>query len=306
MNLEQLRGFYAVAQEGSFTKAAEKLFLTQPAISLQVRALEKELGEQLFNRTGKSVRLTQAGEIFKIHVKSILDSLEDARNQVAELQGLQRGRLVIGCSDTITIYILAPILQAYNKRYPKVEIAIRNKTSLEVAELVLTNTVDFGIVTLPIKNPTLHSEVFLRCADVAICAPGHLLAEQEAVSLDELSQYPLLLLEPGSNSRLLLEKAFDLCDIPLSSAMDLGSIGVIKKLVSIGLGVSIVPEFALRTEEEGLVALPINELPQREIGVIRCRKSNYLPLAVKEFLSMFREGLRACVRSIDFPFYKHS
>jgi len=228
----------------------------------------------------------------KVHVKSVLDSLEYAKNQVAELQGLQRGRLVIGCSDTITIYILAPILQAYNKQYPKVEIAIRNKTSLEVAELVITNMVDFGIVTLPIENPKLHSEVFLRCADVAICSPGHPLAEQEAVSLAELSEYPLLLLEPGSNSRLLLEKAFDVHNISLSPAMDLGSIDVIKKLVSIGLGVSIVPEFALQTQEEELVALPINELPQREIGIIRCRKTNYLSIAVQKFLSMFREGLR--------------
>jgi len=291
MNFEQLRGFYAVAEEGSFTKAAKKLFLTQPAISLQVRALEEELEEQLFKRTGKSVYLTQAGEILKIHVKSIFDSLEDAKTQVSELQGLLRGRLVIGCSDTITIYILAPILQAYNKQYPKVEIAIRNKTSLEVAELVLTGMVDFGIVTLPIKNSQLHSEVLFRCADVAICSSEHPLAERESISLAELSQYPLLLLEPGSNSRSLLEKAFSACNVPLSPAMDLGSIDVIKKMVSISLGVSIVPEFALRSEEEGLVALTIDELPQREIGIIRSQKGNYLSRAVKEFLVMFKEGI---------------
>ena len=208
------------------------------------------------------------------------------------MQGLQRGRLIIGCSDTITIYILAPILQAYNKQYPKIEIAIRNKTSLEVAELVLTNMVDFGIVTLPIGNPRLHSEVLFRCADVAICAPGHPLAERESVSLVELSQYPLLLLEPGSNSRLLLEKAFGTYNIPLASAMDLGSIDVIKNMVSIGLGVSIIPEFALRAEEERLMSLPINELPQREIGIIRAQKGNYLSRAVQEFLAMFKQGLR--------------
>ena len=291
MNLEQLRGFYAVAAEGSFTKAAKKLFLTQPAISLQVRALEEEFGEQLFNRTGKSVCLTQAGEILKAHVKSIFDSLEDAKTQVSELQGLERGRLIIGCSDTITIYMLAPILQTYNQEYPRVEIAIRNKTSLEVSELVLTGMVDFGIVTLPIENPMLHSEVLFRCADVAICAPEHPLAEQESTSLSEMAQYPLLLLEPGSKSRLLLEQAFGVCNIPLSPAMDLGSIDVIKKLVSIGLGVSIVPEFALRADEEGLVAMPISELPQREIGIIRSQKRNYLSRAVQEFLVMFREGI---------------
>ena len=302
MNLEQLRGFYAVAQEGSFTKAAKKLFRTQPAISSQIKLLEDELGELLFQRIGKTVRLTQAGEILRRHVASIFDHLDIAQNQIQELHGLQRGRLVIGSSDTITIYILPQSLKSYRQKYPNIEIAIRNKTSLEVAELVLEGVVDFGIVTLPIEHEMLHVKVLCTYPDVAICPPGHPLANQKAVSLVDLSSYPLLLLEPGSNTRRCLEQVFAAHDIPLHSTMDLGSIDVIKQMVAIGLGVSIVPLYAVRadadaqqefrTPTEGLVVLHLKELPPRQIGVIRNRQSDYLSLAGKEFVSMFKRYIK--------------
>ncbi|MBC8232877.1 LysR family transcriptional regulator [bacterium] len=302
MNLEQLRGFYTVVQEGSFTKAAKKLFRTQPAISSQIKLLEDELGEPLFQRIGKTIRLTQAGEILQQHVVYIFDHLDIAQSQIQELHGLQRGRLVIGSSDTITIYILPQILKSYRQRYPNIEIAIRNKTSLEVAELVLEGVVDFGIVTLPIKHEMLDVEVLCDYPDVAICPIDHPLANQKVVSLANLSSYPLLLLEPGSNTRRFLEEVFAAHDIQLHSAMDLGSVDVIKQMVGIGLGVSIVPLYAVRadadaqlefrTPTEGLVVLPIKELPPRQIGVIRSRQSDYLSLAGKEFVSMFKQYIR--------------
>jgi DNA-binding transcriptional LysR family regulator len=294
MNLEQLRGFYTVAQECSFTKAAKKLFRTQPAISSQIKLLEDELGEPLFQRIGKTVRLTQAGEILRQHVVSIFDHLDIAQRQIQELHGLQRGRLVIGSSDTITIYILPEILKTYRQRYPNIEIAIRNKTSLEVAELVLEGVVDFGIVTLPIEHEMLHVEVLCAYPDVAICPPDHPLANQKMVSLIDLSSYPLLLLEPGSNTRRFLEQVFADYNVPLHSAMDLGSVDVIKQMVAIGLGVSIVPLYAVEagSDAEELVALPLKELPPRQIGVIRNRQSDYLSLAGKEFVSMFKRYIK--------------
>jgi DNA-binding transcriptional LysR family regulator len=252
--------------------------------------LEDELGEPLFQRIGKKVRLTQAGEILRQHVVSIFDHLDIAQRQIQELHGLQRGRLVIGSSDTITIYILPEILKTYRQRYPNIEIAIRNKTSLEVAELVLEGVVDFGIVTLPIEHEMLHVEVLCAYPDVAICPPDHPLANQKMVSLIDLSSYPLLLLEPGSNTRRFLEQVFADYNVPLHSAMDLGSVDVIKQMVAIGLGVSIVPLYAVEagSDAEELVALPLKELPPRQIGVIRNRQSDYLSLAGKEFVSIFK------------------
>ena len=301
MNLEQLRGFYTVAQEGSFTKAAKKLFRTQPAISSQIKLLEDELGEPLFQRIGKTVHLTQAGEILQKHVAYIFDHLDIAQRQIQELHGLQRGRLIIGSSDTITIYILPEILKSYRQRHPNIEIAIRNKTSLEVAELVLEGVVDFGIVTLPIEHDMLQVEVLCAYPDVAICPPDHPLANQGIVSLTKLSPYPLLLLESGSNTRRFLEQVFADYDVPLHSAMDLGSIDVIKQMVAIGLGVSIVPLYAVRadadaqpefrTPAEGLVVLPLKELPPRQIGVIRNRQSDYLSLAGKKFIEIAQKTL---------------
>jgi len=294
MNLEQLRGFYTVIQEGSFTKAAKKLFRTQPAISAQIKLLEDELGEPLFQRIGKTIRLTQAGEILQQHVAYIFEHLDIAQRQIQELHGLQRGRLIIGSSDTITIYILPPILKAYRQRYPNIEIAIRNKTSLEIVELVLEGLVDFGIVTLPIEHEMLDVEVLFEYPDMAICPSGHPLANQKVISLSELSSYPLLLLEPGSNTRRFLGQVFEAHEIKLHSAMDLGSIDAIKQMVGIGLGISIVPLYAVQkdADDEGLMALPIKELPKRQIGVIRNRQNDYLSLAGKEFVSMFKQYIK--------------
>ena len=155
MDLYQLRSFYEIVREQSFTRAADKLFLTQPAISLQIKALENELDEILLERNRRQLRLTPAGEILFAHAKAVLSRLEKARDDIAALKQVLRGRLAIGTSDTNCTYILPNVLAEFRARYPAVELDIRNRMSPEVSNLVLNDEVEFGIGDLAGQAPRL-------------------------------------------------------------------------------------------------------------------------------------------------------
>lgn len=290
MELNQLRGFYAVARERSFSKAASRLSLTQPAISLQIKALEDELGESLFERHHKAVRLTTAGEVLYQHVQSVLASLEEAQSEIAGLQQLLRGHVAVGTSDTICTYILPEMIRKFRAQYPEVRVDIRNNKSSQLMQMVLDNEVDFGLATLPLAHPQVSTDVVYCCKDILICPSGHPLSRKRRVSLAQISPYPLLIFPNGSTSRGLLEAAFRQADLPMQVAMNLSSVEIIKRFVEIDLGVSIVPYIAVTEEERAgrLAVIPIQGLPSREIGLIE-RKSKRRSAAATAFLRLLRD-----------------
>ena len=168
MDLDQLRGFFETAREKSFTRAAKKLFLTQPAVSLQVKALEEELGERLFERSGKQVILTEAGRLLLGKAEEIFEAVEAAREEVAALKELRVGRVSVGASDTNCAYVLPYSVTAFRGAYPGVEIRLMDRMSPGVAQLVLDGVVDFGLATLPVAEPRLESYPLFRsrrCGD---------------------------------------------------------------------------------------------------------------------------------------------
>jgi DNA-binding transcriptional LysR family regulator len=290
MELNQLRGFYALARERSFSKAASRLSLTQPAISLQIKALEAELGESLFERHRKAVRLTTAGEVLYQHVQSVLASLEEAKSEIAGLQQLLRGHVAVGTSDTICTYILPEMIRKFRSQYPAVRVDIRNNKSSRILQMVLDNEVDFGLATLPLAHPQVSTDVVYCCRDILICPWDHPLSRKRIVSLAQISAYPLLVFPAGSTTRGLLEAAFRQADLPMQVAMNLSSVESIKRFVEIDLGVSIVPHVAVTEEERAgrLAALPIRGLPPREIGLIE-RKSKRRSAAATAFLQLLRD-----------------
>ena len=148
---DSLIAFECAARHGSFTRAAEKLFLTQPAIRLQIQALETELQEMLLERNRRQIRLTPAGEILFLHARDIFARLEEAHSDIAALKSVLRGRLAIGTSDTNCTYILPGLLAEFRARHPEVELDIRNRMSPEVGNLVLNDEGEFGLATLPVK-----------------------------------------------------------------------------------------------------------------------------------------------------------
>ena len=285
MDLDRLKGFVETAREKSFTRAAEKLFLTQPAVSLQVKALEDELGEALFERRGRQILLTGAGRLLFARAEAILEMAEQIRQDMAALGELRAGRLSIGTSDTNCAYVLPPAVKAFRQAYPGIEIRLTDRMSPEVVRLVLEGAVDFGLATLPVTEPRVRTRPLFIREDVAVCGPTHRLAHAETVDLRALSDSAMLMLERGSTSRGLMDRMFSEAGLHPQVTMELGSIEVIKRFVEIGLGVAIVPEVAVREEVRSgrLTALRATGLPVRQVGMVR-REGGHLSRAATAFL----------------------
>lgn len=271
MDLDRLKGFVETAREKSFTRAAEKLFLTQPAVSLQVKALEDELGEDLFERRGKQILLTGAGRLLFARAEAILEMAAQIRQDMAALGELRVGRLSIGTSDTNCAYVLPPAVKAFRQAYPGIEIRLTDRMSPEVVRLVLEGAVDFGLATLPVTEPRVRTRPLFIREDVAVCGPAHPLTHAQTVDLRALSNCAMLMLERGSTSRGLMDRMFSEAGLHPQVTMELGSIEVIKRFVEIGLGVAIVPEVAVREEVRSgrLTALRVTGIPVRQVGMVR-------------------------------------
>ena len=286
MEFEQLRGFLETAREKSFTRAAEKLFRTQPAVSLQIKSLETELGQRLFERHGKRVTLTEAGRVLFNRAEQIFSLVDTIRSELSGLGELKTGRLSIGTSDTNCAYVLPPVVEAFRLAYPGVEIQLTDRMSPEVARLVVDGVVDFGIVTLPAGDTRLDTRPLFQRKDVVIAQPEHPLVARTRLSLSHVADEPLLALERGSTSRSLMDRMFLEAGLQPRIAMELGSIEVIKKFVAIGLGIAVVPEVSVRSEvAAGLLGeLTVRGVPSREVGVVT-RTGGHLSPSAETFLT---------------------
>lgn len=289
MDLDQIRGFLETAREKSFTKAAEKLFLTQPAVSLQVKALENELGTKLFERRGKQVLLTEAGRLLLERSEEVMDLISRVQQDIASLDELKTGRLSVATSDTNCAYILPPVVKAFREAYPRVELRLTDRMSADVVRLVLDGAVDFGLATLPVSEPRVRTDSLFVRDDVVICPWAHELTMAQNVCLQDVVAYPMLMLGQGSTSRALLDRVLHQNDLQANVAMELGSIEVIKRFVEIGLGVALVPEVAVRDEVHAkrLAAVRVVDVPAREVGVVQ-RRSGHLSRAAEVFLEFLR------------------
>ncbi|MCP4645113.1 MAG: LysR family transcriptional regulator [bacterium] len=293
MDFDRLNAFRAVAMEGNFSRAAERLFKTQPAISQAVRALEEELGERLLVRQGRTTTLTQAGRILLEQADRATEALDVARARIQGLRELTEGELVLATSDTTACYALPDVLRAYRSRYPGVEVRIANRPSPVAAAQVASREADLAIVTLPVTHPKLESESLAVREDVAICAPGHALARRRRISLVDLAAHPLLLLDHGANTRSFIDAQFAEAGLTPRVSMELGSIEVIKRLVQLDFGVSVVPGIAVRDETRrgALHAIRVFDRSAcRAMGIVYPKTGIASPAAVA-FADLLRKRL---------------
>jgi DNA-binding transcriptional LysR family regulator len=288
MELWQLEVFSAVAEEKSFSRAGEKIGRTQPAISSAIKLLEGELGEPLFDRLGKSVRLTVAGELLSEYCKRLLALREEAVLAIGELRGLSRGTLRLGANETTCLYVLPEVLAAFMRSYPQVQVDIQRAITRSITERVIKGTLDFGIVTLPIRNARLQAITIHRDELALIVGPDHALAARRSVKMTDLENEPFILHKIGTTTRERLMKHFDDGGVKMKVTMELASIETIKRFVSIGMGISIVPRLCIAKElEEGsLKALSIRDARfQRKLGLIY-NKNRYQSQAARAFLEL--------------------
>jgi LysR family transcriptional regulator, low CO2-responsive transcriptional regulator len=292
MNLDQIRNFYEVAVHRSFTLAAEKLFRTQPAISTQVRMLEEELGEKLFDRIGKKVCLTQAGELLFGYAERLLRLHDEAKLAITELNASPRGKILIGANEATCLYVLPQLFALFKEKYPEIQISIYRNFSKKVVDKILENQLDFGIVTLPVPDRDLHVMPIAEDELWLITSPGHPLADRAAVALEDVVSYPFIFHKAGTTRERLVKHLGPLWE-KMNISMELASIETIKKFVSIGMGISIVPKSYVSDEmERGTLRLVRmrNFKLIRKLGLVH-RKNRYMSHASKAFLDVVEESL---------------
>lgn len=287
MDIASLQAFRAVAETGSFTAAAERLFLTQPAVSKRIAQLEEQLGARLFDRIGRQIRLTEAGRALLPRTRRIMLELDDMTRAIRDLSGDVSGSLVLGTSHHIGLHRLPPVLREYSRRWPRVQLDIDFIDSEEAWEGVLQGDLELGVVTLPPEHdPRADAEVIWRDPLAFVVSPEHALAREAAVTLPMLTAWPALLPSPATFTRRIVEALFRERQLTLNISMSTNYLETIRMMVSIGLGWSVLPASMLDAD---LVRLPI-EAPAmaRQLGVVT-HPQRTLSNAARHFLEILRE-----------------
>ena len=256
MNLNQLKVYCEVVERNGFTRAAEALYLTQPAVSRQVRELERHYGVELFEQIGKRIFPTEAGETLYGYAKQVFHTLDDLEVEINQLKGLEAGHLRIAATGTSGTYLLPPLLGRFKRKYPGVELTMEIFNTQHQVEQRLREYqhLDLGVVERPVTEESLRSEAFDDEELVIIVSPDHPLAARDTLAASELRGERFIFREQGSGTRALLDEEFARLDLRVKPVMELGSTAAVKEAVAAGLGVSIVPSRAIRLEiEAGLL-----------------------------------------------------
>ena len=292
ITLRQLRTFKTVADLSSFSLAAQRLKLSQPSISYQVKELEEALGLPLLDRLGKRVQLTEAGTLLYGYARRMLDVLDDATVALEEMRGIKRGTLRVGASTTVGIYLLPAALGAFKRLHPGLVISLEIGTRARVQEQVLGNELDLAVVGPALKDPGLAIVPFLSDELVVIAPAGHPLAGRRGLTLEDLADQPFVMREAASGSRWSLEKAARKDGVKLQVAMELGSNGAIKHAVESGLGLAVLSRFACALEIASgrLVELHVHGFPIRRDWHIVHLKHRRLPSSVSTFIAFLKEA----------------
>ncbi len=287
MDFEQLRTFLEVCRLRSFSRAAEKLMVTQPAISAQIRTLENEVGARLFDRDGGKVTFTAAGKVFEPFAEHCLQCHSHITVAIGELHRSPRGEISVSANEATSLYVLPTVFAQFKQQYSRVGLSIVRADRVRSIESVLSREVDFGVVSLPLKDPRLLVDVIHRDEVVLVAPKNHSLAQRESVKFPEILQHSLLLPKQG-RQRELVEDLFRTYDVQPRVAMEVESSELLKRLIVAGLGVGFLPRTnVLGDEKTG--ALQIVKLDgvrlNRELAVVY-RKDKTLTRAAHAFLEI--------------------
>ena len=295
MNLNHLAIFHAVAQAGGMTLGAERLDISQPAVSKQVRQLERVLGVHLFDRIGRRVHLSQAGEILNDYARRLFALAREAETAMADVRAAGRGRLLIGASTTIGAYLLPGVLAEFWRRHPGIELLVQIENTEQVHRRLAGLELDLGLTEGLVEEEELEAEVFHEDELVIIAAPGHRLAGQRRVPLSAVREEPFIMREPGSGTRAVEERALARLKLSVRVVMALGSTEAIKRVVAEGVGLAIVPRLAVHAEcaPGTLAVLPVAGLRiKRPLHLVR-RKGRRDGPALQAFCAVLRERTAA-------------
>ena len=294
MDFDQLITFAEVAKQGNFSRAGQKVFRSQSAVSAQIRQLEQDYGEKLLDRVGKAVRLTPAGEVLLEYAHRLLTLRAESLRAVADQGSTPRGVLAIGANEATCLYVLPDHFAEYQRLYPGVQISIYRNFSHKILEKVEDGSVDVGIVTLPVRSPSLKIYSIFRDRLVLVTSADHPLARRRSVRIAEVAEYPLIFPRTG-HTRAMLDKHFRPFRASMRLAMELPSVGMIKGFVAAGLGISLISaSFARDDVANGQLKLvEIEDVDiHRELGLVY-RRDRTLPHAATAFIALIRQRTAA-------------
>jgi DNA-binding transcriptional LysR family regulator len=291
LSLNQLRAFYYTANSGSITRAADRLFITQPAVSLQIKALETQCGVLLFHRTKKTLQLTESGKrLYQVAIK-IFSLVGEAERILSEESEFISDPLRIGSTKTLVRHFLAAYISRFRKAFPKIQIQVDEGSSEEMVKSLLENRNDLAIVGRLPYHEQLKAVPFIQDELVLLAAPGHPLCSKENVCIEDLKGENLILREKGSGTRRVIDRVFEEKNFFYSPFIETGNVDFLKEMVRTGNGVTMLARMGADRDlaSGNLIALPLREGPFiLDIDIVINRERT-LSHADEEFLKVLMD-----------------
>ena len=291
MDLRQLEILRAVADRGSFTAAGEQLHLSQSAVSRQILLLENELKEELFQRIGRKIRITPAGAKLLRLSQRIFDDIEDTRASIVEQQQTLHGTLRLIGGMTVCLYVFPPLLKQFRRAHPAVEVKVTAGAAPRLVRQLRTGSADLGLLTLPVEDSNLVSAPVMREELLLVTAQSHPLARRKQIGPRDLNGQPFVLFEAGSNSRRAIDTFFARENISAKVVTETENVEIIKALVRIGMGITIIPFQAVAREVRSgqlFCSRIAGQQLVRETGWVHLRSAR-VPRAVQEMMTVFED-----------------
>jgi DNA-binding transcriptional LysR family regulator len=291
--LKQMRAFVATVKLGTLSRAAEALYLSQPSVSLQLQALERELGVELLHRSRRRINLTDAGEALYELARPLVEGWENLDRQFqAKVKGLQAGKLTVAAGSSTIQYLLPHLVRQYRERYPDVQLQLANVTGKDGLALLRADEADFAVGSLlDVPNDIAWAPVY-HYDPLLITPPDHPLARQQNVLLEDLTPYGLILPPQRLSTYRMVDLVFQQRQVPYHVAIEVGGWEVIKEYVAMGMGISIVTSICITDADRQRLAVRNMRqyFPQRSYGVVM-RKGKFLSKEAQAFIDLIRPGL---------------
>lgn len=295
LNLNQLKAFYSAAKAGTFSKAADGLFVTEPAVFVQVRSLERYLGFKLLHKFGKDLKLTENGKLLYRYAEEIFRLVEEAERTMEDVGALEKGELRVGTTNALAQYLLPIILPAFNTSHPGIQLYVEVESSSQLVKGILDHNYEIAIVARVPYPESIQKIPLIREEIVLIASPQSDLASKSTCSIEELSKFPMIFREKRSATRQMVRNEFDKKSVAPSVVIEAGNTELIKNLVENGRGTSLLAKVFVKKEVDNgkLVVIPVDEGPfYLEIDVIHVKGRSLSP-AAQTFLQFLGQTSRA-------------
>jgi LysR family transcriptional regulator, cyn operon transcriptional activator len=292
VDLRQLEMAIAVAENASFTRASEQLYVAQSAISRKIKLLEEELGEPIFKRVNKKIYVTPAGETLLRYARRIFLDMRNAKLEISEIAHIERGQLRVGAGMLACTYIIPPVLEKFKALHPRIDLEVITAPTDTLLSKLNDNLIELGVFTLPIKHADMQVVPLITEEMVVVTSPKHpVLSQKNKMNAEELQDYPLILFPKEARTRNVLDEFFRNVGIAPRIVMEAENVALIKPLVKIDLGISIIPLRSVSEElkRSELHCLKIkNHRLVRQVGLVY-HKSEYIPKMLSELIRLFKE-----------------